>query len=88
MPEKQKKVNCLTDLMAEEMTEVKEMVEEGCFDYFDEDDDEIDREWSRMLKELEALGFTDKIEQNGSLVAKTELFLYNIYIRKDDRKCY
>lgn len=62
MPDKQKNVSCLTDLMAEEMTEVKEMVEEGCFDYFDEDDDETDREWSRMLKELEALGFTDKIE--------------------------
>ena len=63
MPNKQKKVSCLTDLMAEEMTEVKEMVEEGCFDYFDEDDDdETDREWSRMLKELEELGFTDKIE--------------------------
>ena len=63
MPEKQKKVNCLTDLMAEEMEEVKEMVEEGCFDYFEEtDDDETDREWSRMLKELEELGFTDKIE--------------------------
>lgn len=63
MPDKQKKVSCLTDLMAEEMTEVKEMVEEGCFDYFDEDDDdETDREWSRMLKELEELGFTDKIE--------------------------
>ena len=62
MPDKQKKVSCLTDLMAEEMSEVKEMVEEGCFDYFDEDDDETDREWSRMLKELEALGFTDKIE--------------------------
>ena len=62
MPEKQKKVSCLTDLMAEEMAEVKEMVEEGCFDYFDEDDSETDREWSRMLKELEELGFTDKIE--------------------------
>ena len=62
MPEKQKKISCLTDLMAEEMTEVKEMVEEGCFDYFDEDDDETDKEWSRMLKELEELGFTDKIE--------------------------
>ena len=62
MPEKQKKVSCLTDLMAEEITEVKEMVEEGCFDYFDEDDDETDREWNRMLKELEELGFTDKIE--------------------------
>ena len=63
MPEQQKKVSCLTDLMAEEMTEVKEMVEKGCFDYFDEDDDyETDREWSRMLKELEELGFTDKIE--------------------------
>ena len=62
MPEKQKKVSCLTDLMAEEMTEVKEMVEEGCFDYFDEEDDETDKEWSRMLKELEELGFTDKIE--------------------------
>ena len=62
MPDKQKKVNCLTDLMAEEMAEVKEMVEEGCFDYFDEDDSETDKEWSRMLKELEELGFTDKIE--------------------------
>ena len=62
MPEKQKKVSCLTDLMAEEMTEVKEMVEEGCFDYFDEEDNETDKEWSRMLKELEELGFTDKIE--------------------------
>ena len=63
MLDKQKKVSCLTDLMTEEMTEVKEMVEEGCFDYFDEDDDdETDREWSRMLKELEELGFTDKIE--------------------------
>ena len=62
MPDKQKKVNCLTDLMAEEITEVKEMIEEGCFDYFDEDDDETDREWNRMLKELEELGFTDKIE--------------------------
>lgn len=62
MPDKQNKVNCLTDLMAEEMAEVKEMVEEGCFDYFDEDDSETDKEWSRMLKELEALGFTDKIE--------------------------
>ena len=63
MPEKQKKVSCLTDLMAEEMAEVGEMVEEGCFDYSDEDeDDETDREWSRMLKELEELGFTDKIE--------------------------
>ena len=62
MPDKQKKVNCLTDLMAEEVAEVKEMVEDGCFDYFDEEDDETDREWSRMLKELEELGFTDKIE--------------------------
>ena len=62
MPDKQKKVNCLTDLMAEEMAEVKEMVEEGCFDYFDEEDNETDKEWSRMLKELEELGFTDKIE--------------------------
>ena len=62
MPDKQKKVSCLTDLMAEEMSEVKEMVEEGCFDYFDEEDSETDKEWSRMLKELEALGFTDKIE--------------------------
>lgn len=62
MPDKQKTVNCLTDLMAEEMAEVKEMVEEGCFDYFDEDDDETDKEWSRMLKELEELGFTDKIK--------------------------
>ena len=44
MPDKQKKVNCLTDLMAEEMTEVKEMVEGGCFDYFDEDDSETDKE--------------------------------------------
>ena len=62
MPDKQKKVNCLTDLMAEEMTEVKEVVEKGCFDYFDEDDSETYKEWDRMLKELEALGFTDKIE--------------------------
>lgn len=62
MPDKQNKINCLTDLMAEEMTEVKEMVEEGCFDYFDEEDNETDKEWSRMLKELEELGFTDKIE--------------------------
>lgn len=62
MLDKQKKVSCLTDLMAEEMTEVKEMVEEGCFDYFDEEDNETDKEWSRMLKELEELGFTDKIE--------------------------
>lgn len=62
MPDKQKNVSCLTDLMAEEMAEVKEMVEEGCFDYFDEDDIETDKEWSRMLKELEELGFTDKIE--------------------------
>ncbi len=62
MPDKQKKVSCLTDLMAEEMAEVKEMVEEGCFDYFDEEDNETDKEWSRMLKELEELGFTDKIE--------------------------
>lgn len=62
MLEKQKNVKCLTDLMAEEMTEVKEMVEEGCFDYFDEEDNETDKEWNRMLKELEALGFTDKIE--------------------------
>ena len=62
MPDKQKSVSCLTDLMAEEMAEVKEMVEEGCFDYFDEDDSETDKEWSRMLKELEELGFTDKIE--------------------------
>ena len=62
MPDKQNKVNCLTDLMAEEMAEVKEMVEEGCFDYFDEEDNETDKEWSRMLKELEELGFTDKIE--------------------------
>lgn len=44
MPDKQKKVTCLTDLMAEEMTEVKEMVEGGCFDYFDEDDSETDKE--------------------------------------------
>lgn len=62
MPDKQKKVSCLTDLMAEEIAEVKEMVEEGCFDYFDEEDSETDKEWSRMLKELEELGFTDKIE--------------------------
>lgn len=62
MPDKQKKVSCLTDLMAEEMTEVKEMVEEGCFDYFDEEDNETDKEWNRILKELEELGFTDKIE--------------------------
>lgn len=53
MPEKKKKATCLADLMIEEMAEVDEMIEDGCFDYFDEkgaccfdeeDDIETDRE--------------------------------------------
>jgi hypothetical protein len=45
------------------MAEVDEMIADGCFDYFDEEDDtETDREWSRMLKELEKLGFTEEVE--------------------------
>ena len=62
MPEKKKKATCLADLMIDDMNEVDEMMNDGCFDYFDEDDTETDREWSRMLKELEKLGFTEEVE--------------------------
>ena len=70
MPEKKKKATCLADLMIEEMAEVDEMIEDGCFDYFDEkgaccfddEDSDTDREWSRMLKELAKLGFTEEVE--------------------------
>lgn len=45
MPEKKKKTTCLADLMMEEMAEVDEMIEDGYFDYLDEEDDaETDRE--------------------------------------------
>ena len=62
MPKKKKKATCLADLMIDDMNEVDEMMNDGCFDYFDEDDTETDREWSRMLKELEKLGFTEEVE--------------------------
>ena len=48
--------------MIDEMAEVDEMIEDGCFDYFDDEDSDTDREWSRMLKELEKLGFTEEVE--------------------------
>ena len=62
MPKKKKKATCLVDLMIDDMNEVDEMINDGCFDYFDEEDTETDREWSRMLKELEKLGFTEEVE--------------------------
>lgn len=62
MPKKKKKATCLADLMIDDMNEVDEMINDGCFDYFDEEDTETDREWSRMLKELEKLGFTEEVE--------------------------
>lgn len=44
MPEKKKKATCLVDLMMEEIAEVGEMIEDVCFDYFDEEDSDTDRE--------------------------------------------
>ena len=44
MPEKKKKATCLADLMIDDMAEMDEMIEDGCFDYLDEDDTETDRE--------------------------------------------
>lgn len=44
MPEKKKKATCLADLMIEEMAEIDEMIGDGCFDYFDEEDSNTDRE--------------------------------------------
>lgn len=44
MPEKKKKATCLADLMIDDMNEIDEMINDECFDYFDEDDTETDRE--------------------------------------------
>ena len=44
MPEKKKKATCLADLMIDDMNEIDEMINDGCFDYFDEEDSETDRE--------------------------------------------
>lgn len=44
MLEKKKKATCLADLIIDDMNEVDEMINDGCFDYFDEEDSETDRE--------------------------------------------
>lgn len=59
MPDKKKQVTCLADLMECEIDEFSEMLDEGLFDNFDDEDgdSDISKDWKRALKDLEELGY-------------------------------
>ena len=61
MPGKKKQVTCLADLMEYEVDEFSDMLDEGLFDNFnDEDgDSDISKDWKRALKDLEELGYME-----------------------------
>lgn len=60
MPGKKKKTTCLADLMEYEIDEFSDMLDEGFFDNFeDEEDTDIGKDWKRALKDLEELGFME-----------------------------
>ena len=61
MPGKKKQVTCLADLMEYVVDEFSDMLDEGLFDNFnDEDgDSDISKDWKRALKDLEELGYME-----------------------------
>lgn len=61
MPGKKKQVTCLADLMEYEIDEFSDMLDEGLFDNFDDDDgdSDISKDWKRALKDLEELGYME-----------------------------
>jgi hypothetical protein len=61
MPGKKKQVTCLADLMEYEVDEFSDMLDEGLFDNFDDDDgdSDISKDWKRALKDLEELGYME-----------------------------
>ena len=61
MPGKKKQVTCLADLMEYEVDEFSDMLDEGLFDNFDNDDgdSDISKDWKRALKDLEELGYME-----------------------------
>lgn len=63
MKDPKKKPKCLIDLLDDEIQLANEMVEDGFWDYEDDEEgnSDIDREWTRALKDIEELGFTDEI---------------------------
>lgn len=61
MPSKKKQITCLADLMEYEINELNDMLDEGFFDNFDDDDEDSDisKDWKRALKDLEELGYME-----------------------------
>ena len=61
MPGKKKQVTCLADLMEYEVDEFSDMLDEGLFDNFDDEDgnSDISKDWKRALKDLEELGYME-----------------------------
>lgn len=59
MPKKKKPVSCLADLMADEIDEFNDMLDEGFIDIDDEFNADIDKEWKQALKDLKELGFME-----------------------------
>ena len=59
MPKKKKQVSCLADLMADEIDEFNDMLDEGFIDIDDEFNADIDKEWKQALKDLKELGFME-----------------------------
>ena len=61
MPGKKKHATCLADLMEYEIDEFSDMLDEGLFDNFDDDDgdSDISKDWKRALKDLEELGYME-----------------------------
>lgn len=61
MPGKKKQVTCLADLMEYEIDEFSDMLDDGLFDNFDDDDEDSDisKDWKRALKDLEELGYME-----------------------------
>ena len=66
MPGKKKQVTCLADLMEYEVDEFSDMLDEGLFDNFDDDDgdSDISKDWKRALKDLEELGYMEDDKQS------------------------
>jgi hypothetical protein len=61
MPGKKKQATCLADLMEYEVDEFSDMLDEGLFDNFEDDDENSDicKDWKRALKDLEELGYME-----------------------------
>ena len=59
MPGKKKQATCLADLMEYEIDEFSDMLDEGLFDNFDDEDSDICKDWKRALKDLEELGYME-----------------------------